>query len=85
MQRVGCYSAHVRSCLSSVLTSDNGTQQLAVISQGIAARYARRQASSEKAAQQGAMFPSLGLMARQVILEGNGADKGPPSAAKAKL
>jgi len=65
--------------------SDNGTPQLAVILQGIAARYARRQASSEKAAQQGALFPTLGLMAKQVALEGNDAEKGSPFAAKAKL
>jgi len=58
---------------------------LAVILQGIAARYARRQASSEKAAQQGVMFPALGLMAKEAALEGNDADKGPSSAPKAKL
>jgi len=57
----------------------------AVILQGIAARYARRQASSEKASQQGAMFPALGLIARQIALEGDDADQGPPSTAKAKL
>ncbi|THH18532.1 hypothetical protein EW146_g2467 [Bondarzewia mesenterica] len=41
--------------------------RLAIISQGIAARYARRQASSEKAFIQGQMFPVIGGLARAVL------------------
>lgn len=43
--------------------------RLAIITQGIAARYARRQASSEKAAIQGATFPFWGNLAREIIRE----------------
>ena len=43
--------------------------QLAVISQGIAARYARRQASSEVAFIQVKMFPILANLAKNVIEE----------------
>jgi len=59
--------------------------RLAVIVQGVAARHARRQASSEKAAQQGAMFPLFGLMARQVTLESNDTARDTLPAAKVKL
>lgn len=41
--------------------------QLAVISQGIAARYARRQASSEVAFIQVKMFPVIGMLAKAVL------------------
>ncbi|EJD40411.1 APH-domain-containing protein [Auricularia subglabra TFB-10046 SS5] len=44
--------------------------RLAVITQGIAARYARRQASSEKAASYAVMFPVLGNIAKRLIDEG---------------
>lgn len=44
--------------------------QLAIISQGIAARYARRQASSEQAYIQGQMFPIVGKLARAVLEDG---------------
>jgi len=40
--------------------------RLAIISQGIAARYARRQASSANAMAQGSMFSVLGLIAKEV-------------------
>jgi len=54
--------------------------RLSVISQGIAARYARRQASSEKAYIHVGMFPVIGLLARRVLeSEGISFDK------KAKL
>ncbi|TEB37691.1 APH-domain-containing protein [Coprinellus micaceus] len=45
--------------------------RLAVISQGIAARYARRQASSEQAFVQVKMFPVIGKLAK-VVLEDEG-------------
>jgi len=41
--------------------------RLAVISQGIAARYARRQASSETAYKHATMFPMVGNLARKVL------------------
>jgi hypothetical protein len=41
--------------------------QLAVISQGIAARYARRQASSERAFIHAQGFPIVGALARKVL------------------
>ncbi|KAF8472391.1 kinase-like domain-containing protein [Russula ochroleuca] len=41
--------------------------RLAVISQGIAARHARRQASSEQAHLYAATFPLIGLLARRVL------------------
>lgn len=41
--------------------------RLAVISQGIAARYARRQASSEKAHIYVYAFPLIGALARRVL------------------
>jgi len=44
--------------------------QLAVISQGVAARYARRQASSERAGEYSNLFPRLGHMAKTLIDEG---------------
>ncbi|ETW74830.1 hypothetical protein HETIRDRAFT_442731 [Heterobasidion irregulare TC 32-1] len=44
--------------------------RLAIISQGIAARYARRQASSEQAYIQGQMFPIVGKLARAVLEDG---------------
>ncbi|KZV78781.1 hypothetical protein EXIGLDRAFT_783271, partial [Exidia glandulosa HHB12029] len=53
--------------------------RLAVITQGIAARYARRQASSEKAALYAVMFPVLGNIAKQLI------DEDAAGKAKAKL
>ncbi|KAG8776169.1 hypothetical protein FRC16_004604 [Serendipita sp. 398] len=40
--------------------------RLAIIAQGIAARYARRQASSEKAAIQGSTFKFWGNLAREI-------------------
>lgn len=43
--------------------------QLGIIVQGIAARYARRQASSAIAQQQGARFPNFGLLAKKILLE----------------
>ncbi|KZV70009.1 kinase-like protein [Peniophora sp. CONT] len=42
--------------------------RLAIIAQGIAARYARRQASSEKAALYAASFPYLGYAAEKVLV-----------------
>lgn len=41
--------------------------RLAIIAQGIAARYARRQASSERAAAQGSTFAFWGNLAREII------------------
>jgi hypothetical protein len=46
--------------------SDEGLQ-LSVISQGIAARYARRQASSEKASMHTQFFPFIGTLAIAAI------------------
>ncbi|EIN06542.1 kinase-like protein [Punctularia strigosozonata HHB-11173 SS5] len=43
--------------------------RLSIISQGIAARYARRQASSENASTQVAMFPIIGRMAIAILEE----------------
>ncbi|KDQ20079.1 hypothetical protein BOTBODRAFT_27500 [Botryobasidium botryosum FD-172 SS1] len=43
--------------------------RLAIISQGIAARYARRQASSANAAIQAKAFPLLGQLAKDVYME----------------
>ena len=45
------------------------TPQLAVISQGIAARYARRQASSEYAYLHVSGFPVVGKLAKIVLEE----------------
>jgi hypothetical protein len=42
-------------------------RQLSIICQGIAARYARRQASSEAAFIQQKIFPLLGQLARQTL------------------
>jgi hypothetical protein len=42
---------------------------LGIISQGIAARYARRQASSEKASMHVQLFPLLGILAKAVLEE----------------
>lgn len=56
------------NCLSS---QAHVVCQLAVISQGIAARYARRQASSEQAFVQVKMFPVIGKLAK-VVLEDEG-------------
>jgi hypothetical protein len=41
--------------------------QLAVISQGIAARHAQRQATSEQAHLYAAAFPLMGMLARRVL------------------
>ena len=54
--------------------------RLAVIVQGIAARYARRQASSEKAPLYPALFPLVGSLAK-LAMEGGGGNVGE----KAKL
>ena len=54
--------------------------RLAVIVQGIAARYARRQASSEKAPLYPALFPLVGSLAK-LAMEGDGGNVGE----KAKL
>ncbi|KAF8520271.1 kinase-like protein [Hysterangium stoloniferum] len=43
--------------------------RLAIISQGIAARYARRQASSERAFMSMTTFPKIGLLARDILQE----------------
>lgn len=43
------------------------SHQGAIIAQGIAARYARRQASSERALLYGKMFPVFGAMAKGVL------------------
>jgi hypothetical protein len=43
--------------------------QLAVISQGIAARYARRQASSETAYKHVFIFPMVGNLAKKVLVD----------------
>jgi hypothetical protein len=43
--------------------------KLAVIAQGIAARHARRQASSEQAHLYAAVFPLIGKLARRVLEE----------------
>jgi hypothetical protein len=53
-------------------------KQLAVISQGIAARYARRQASSETAYAHVRMFPLIGMLAK-IILEDEGIKIDPQS------
>ncbi|KAF8329088.1 kinase-like protein [Cantharellus anzutake] len=45
------------------------TFRLAIISQGIAARHARRQASSLSAQDQGKLFHKLGLIARDIYIE----------------
>jgi hypothetical protein len=50
--------------MTNVTMSD---PQLAIIAQGIAARYARRQASSERAAAQGSTFVFWGNLAREII------------------
>lgn len=42
-------------------------QQLAVIAQGIAARFARGQASSEQAHLYATMFPMIGMLALDTI------------------
>ncbi|KAI0691906.1 kinase-like protein [Cytidiella melzeri] len=47
--------------------------RLAIIAQGIAARYARRQASSEKAPLYPKIFPIVGNLARQLIEESGSA------------
>ncbi|KAG8709976.1 hypothetical protein FRC08_017804 [Ceratobasidium sp. 394] len=44
--------------------------RLSIILQGIAARYARRQASSANAKAQGARFPMIGRMAKELAKEG---------------
>ncbi|EKM53394.1 uncharacterized protein PHACADRAFT_259746 [Phanerochaete carnosa HHB-10118-sp] len=54
--------------------------RLAIIVQGIAARYARRQASSERASLYPAMFPIVGKLARLTLEEG-----GEKIGSKAKL
>ncbi|KDN47847.1 hypothetical protein RSAG8_03267, partial [Rhizoctonia solani AG-8 WAC10335] len=51
--------------------------RLSIISQGVAARYVQRQASSANAKVQGDRFPMLGRMAKRLMLEG--------SSTKAKL
>ncbi|CAE6496366.1 unnamed protein product [Rhizoctonia solani] len=45
--------------------------RLSIISQGVAARYVQRQASSENAKAQGDRFPMLGHMAKRLTLEGS--------------
>lgn len=45
--------------------------RLSIISQGIAARYAQRQASSANAKMQGDRFPMLGRIAKRLMLEGS--------------
>ncbi|KAJ1305957.1 hypothetical protein OPQ81_010673 [Rhizoctonia solani] len=45
--------------------------RLSIISQGIAARYAQRQASSANAKAQGDRFPLIGRMAKRLMLEGS--------------
>ncbi|GJE91381.1 phosphotransferase family protein [Phanerochaete sordida] len=52
--------------------------RLSVIAQGIAARYARRQASSEKAPLYPAIFPLIGQLAKQALME-SGETVGPKS------
>jgi hypothetical protein len=60
--------------------------QLSIISQGIAARYARRQASSEKAFIQVKMFPVVGELARLALEDaGYSIDEGGEDNTKAKL
>lgn len=61
---------HVEPCGPSVISVHrvaHRASQLAIISQGIAARYARRQASSEKAFIHPIMFPIVGMLARKVL------------------
>jgi hypothetical protein len=59
--------------------------QLAIITQGIAARYARRQASSEKAFVYQKVFPLFGTLAKQALVDaGYQIDDGPDSKAQAK-
>ena len=41
--------------------------KLSIISQGIAARYARRQASSEQASTHVQLFPVFGMLARKTL------------------
>jgi len=43
--------------------------KLSIIAQGIAARYARRQASSEKASLYAKSFPFIGLLAKKILDE----------------
>ncbi|KAF9031224.1 APH-domain-containing protein [Hymenopellis radicata] len=52
--------------------------RLSIILQGIAARYAQRQASSERASSYGAFFPVVGNLAR-IFLEEKGINLGPTS------
>ena len=52
--------------------------KLAVIAQGIAARYAQRQASSEQAHLYAAVFPLMGKMARRILEEGGYLPKAQP-------
>jgi hypothetical protein len=58
--------------------------QLGIICQGIAARYARRQASSEKAFIQQKMFPMFGELARKTLVDA-GYDVEGKGEVKAKL
>jgi hypothetical protein len=53
-------------CIMDLLTCCYGLQ-LSVISQGVAARYARRQASSESAFIQQKLFPVFAALARQAL------------------
>ena len=54
---------------STLANAANGSRQLAIISQGIAARYARRQASSEQAFMHINIFPFVGQVAKTVLEE----------------
>jgi hypothetical protein len=69
---VGCSSAYVVLSHYIFLSFDGNTNsQLSIISQGIAARFARRQASSEHAYLHARGFTLLGKLAR-IILEDAG-------------
>lgn len=71
MFEAGCCSGYVPPFPSYSTRLLTFPSQLAVISQGIAARYARRQASSEQAYIHASMFPVIGKLAK-VVLEDEG-------------
>lgn len=59
-----------RVCLETFTCSADWTSlQLSIIAQGIAARYARRQASSAGAATSVDSFPVIGALARKILEE----------------
>lgn len=61
------FRVHILSSLCHIASLSLSCVQLSIISQGIAARFARRQASSEKAGLHGKVFPIIGQLARKVL------------------